>query len=47
MDEAKLPGLADRAADADRWQEEARRQCVAQIEEHTLLQIRGPSCGWP
>jgi hypothetical protein len=41
MVEAKLAGLVYRAADADQQWEEAEQQCAAQVEELTLLQIRG------
>jgi hypothetical protein len=41
MVEAKLAGLVYRAADADQQREEAEQQCAAQVEELTLLQIRG------
>jgi hypothetical protein len=39
--EVKLLGLVDKAAAADRWQEEAEGQCEALVDELTLLQIRG------
>jgi hypothetical protein len=41
MAEAKLPGLANKATDADRRRGEAERDCTALDEGLTLLQIMG------
>jgi hypothetical protein len=41
MAEAKLPGLIDRAPDADRQQDKAEGQSKVLARELTLLWIRG------
>jgi hypothetical protein len=41
MAEAKLPGLVDRAVDADRRCEEAEGECAGLVKELTILWVRG------
>jgi hypothetical protein len=43
MAEAKLPGLVDRAVDADRRCEEAEGECAGLVKELTVLWVRGGS----